>query len=77
MIIDWSVEKISHQLYRMHRGANDVYETGYNNWPCKQDLYRVKFLVDELLKDCPSFSGEKEWLKEQEAEKIVNILKQK
>lgn len=77
MIIDWSVEKISNQLHRMHRGANDAYETGYNNWPCKQDLYRVKFLVDELLKDCPNFYGEEEWLKEQEAEKIVNILKQK
>ena len=75
MIIDWNVREVEHQLRRMHAGANDPYMTGWNNWPCKQDLYRVKFLVDELLKECPTFSGEDEWLREQEAEKLVRILK--
>ena len=75
MIIKWNVGEVERQLYMMYAGATDRYETGWNNWPCKQDLYRVKFLVDELLKDCPNFVGEEEWLREQEAERIVKILK--
>ena len=59
----------------MYRGANDPYMTGYVNWPCKQDLYRVKFAVDEMLKKTSGFAGEEEWLREQEAKRIVNILK--
>ena len=46
-----------------------------HSWGCKQDLYRVKFLVDELLEKCPTYSVEADWLREQEAEKIVRILK--
>ena len=75
MIIRWSVSEVERQLHMMYAGANDKYETGWNNWPCKQDLYRVKFLVDELLENCPTFTPEQEWLREQEAEKIVRILK--
>lgn len=75
MIIDWNIKEIERQLYRIYSGAVDSYETGYNNWPCKKDLYRVKFLVDELLEKCPTFTPEEEWLREQEAEKIIRILK--
>ena len=46
-------------------GANDPYVTGWNNWPCKQDLYRVKFAVDEMLRQTPEFTGESEWVAEQ------------
>ena len=59
----------------MYRGATDPYETGWNNWPCKQDLYRVKFAVDEMLKNTSKFTGEEEWLLEQEKEKMWKILK--
>jgi len=75
MIKNWSVQEVQTQLQRMHLGATDARMTGFNNWPCKQDLYRVKFLVDELLKDCPTFADEDEWLREQSAEKIVRVLK--
>lgn len=60
---------------KMYAGANDPYETGFVNWPCKQDLYRVKFAVDEMLKNTSAFGGEEEWLREQEAERIIKILK--
>jgi hypothetical protein len=75
MIIDWNVNKVIAECQKMYRGAIDPYETGWNNWPCKQDLYRVKFAVDEMLKNTSGFAGEEEWLKEQEQEKIVKILK--
>ena len=75
MTIDWNVNQVIADCQKMYRGANDNYETGWNNWPCKQDLYRVKFAVDEMLKKTSDFAGEQEWLREQEAERIVNILK--
>jgi hypothetical protein len=69
MIIDWNVEK-SFDCQKMYHGANDPYVTGYVNWPCKQDLYRVKFAVDEMLRNTSvPFAGEEEWLEEQEKEK--------
>jgi hypothetical protein len=58
----------------MYYGANDNYETGWNNWPCKQDLYRVKFAVDEMLKQTSTFAGEQEWLLEQEQQKMWKAL---
>ena len=59
---------------KMHAGATDPYMTGWNNWPCKQDLYRVKFAVDEMLKNTSTFVDETEWLEQQEKEKMWKTL---
>ena len=59
----------------MYRGANDPWETGWNNWPCKQDLYRVKIAVDEMLKNTSGFAGEQEWLEQLKKEKMWETLK--
>lgn len=75
MIIDWNVEKVISDCQRMYFAANDNYETGWNQWPCKQDLYRVKFAVDEMLANTCKFSGEQEWLDELEKEKMWKALK--
>lgn len=77
MKIDWNVDQVIGQCQKMYRGANDPYVTGWNNWPCKQDLYRVKFAVDEMLANTSKFSGEDEWLEEQAKLKTFNILKEK
>ena len=75
MKIDWNVNQVISECQKMYHGANDPYVTGWNNWPCKQDLYRVKFAVDEMLAKTSTFSGEAEWLEELEKEKVVRILK--
>ena len=75
MIIDWNVDKVIAECQKMYRGATDPYETGWNNWPCKQDLYRVKFAVDEMLAKTSRFSGEDEWLLEQEQQQMWKVLK--
>ena len=75
MTKNWNVREIERQLYQMHAGAVDPYVTGWNNWPCKQDLYRVKFAVDEMLNNTSSFAGEEEWLEEQEKKKMWKVLK--
>ena len=75
MIKTWNADQVISQCQQMYFGATDPHVTGWANWPCKQDLYRVKFAVDEMLKKTSGFAGEQEWLREQEAERIVNILK--
>jgi len=47
---------------------------GFVAWGIKQDLYQVKWMLDDLLKDCPSFAPEQEWVREQEQKKIIKIL---
>ena len=76
MKMDWNVDRVIGECQKMYHGATDPYETGWNNWPCKQDLYRVKFAVDEMLKDTSTFGGETEWLEELQKEKMWQILKQ-
>ena len=74
MKIDWSTAHVIAELGKMYRGANDPYETGWNNWPCKQDLYCVKFAVDEMLKKTSTFSGEEEWLEQHDKEQVWKAL---
>ena len=75
MIRNWDANKVISECQKMYYGANDPYVTGWNNWPCKQDLYRVKFAVDEMLSKTPKFSGEAEWLLEQEQQQMWKVLK--
>lgn len=74
MVIDWDVNRIIADCRKIHRGANDPNLTGWVNWPCKQDLYRVKFAVDEMLKDTGNFAGEQEWLEEQQKQQVWKAL---
>ena len=75
--MDWSVDHVIDECRKMYRGATDPRVTGFVNWPCKQDLYRVKFAVDEMLKNTSKFSDEPEWLAEQEKEKAWKVLSKK
>jgi hypothetical protein len=71
----YNIDQVLNECQKMYIGANDPYVTGWNNWPCKQDLYRVKFAVDEMLSNTSQFTDEEEWLKQQEQEKMWKILK--
>ena len=74
MIRTWNADQIISQCQQMYFGANDPHVTGWVNWPCKQDLYRVKFAVDDMLSKTPKFIGEAEWLLEQEKDKMWKRL---
>ena len=75
MIKNWNVDTVISQCQQMYFGATDARATGWENWPCKQDLYRVKFAVEDMLAKTSTFVGETEWLREQEQEKMWNKLK--
>ena len=72
---DWNVTQVIGECQKMYFGATDPHMTGFVNWPCKQDLYRVKFAVDEMLAKTSKFSVEDEWLLEQEQQQMWKVLK--
>ena len=75
MIIDWNVSDILRQIGRMHSAATDPYLTGWNTWPVKQDLYRLKWQIDAALADCPRYANEQEFLDEHEKQQMMKVLK--
>ena len=65
---------VSHQIYmsgtELHSARND----GFVQWEIKKDLYKLKFLVDEILKQSPEFVGESEFLQEHAKKKMWKSL---
>ena len=71
----WDVANIAQQINTMTYEANSGYTDGFVGWGIKQDLYRIKWLVDDALKRCSHYSPEDEWLREHEKQKVIKILK--
>ena len=44
---------------------NDDCKDGFNKFGAKQKLYKIKWTVENALKDAPTFAGEEDWIKEQ------------
>lgn len=55
---------VSHQIYIAGVELNSSRNDGFTQWEIKQDLYKIKFLVDEILKSSPEFVGETEFLEQ-------------
>jgi hypothetical protein len=63
------------QINAIVHDVQDNGATGFVQWPAKQDLYRLKWFIDDAIKRCPTFSMEDEWMREQEKERLIKILK--
>lgn len=65
---------VHHQIYiagvELHSPRND----GFTTFEIKKDLHKLKWLLDEIMVDSPTFSGEEEFLKEHEQKKMWKIL---
>ena len=57
-------EEIQNRLRWLIQQLNDDRLDGFNKFGAKQELYEIKWMVDEALKDAPTFSIEKDWLEE-------------
>jgi hypothetical protein len=72
----WGVADVVQQINNAARECRSPYNDGFTGWYVKQDLYQMKFILDEALKNCPDFGTmEQEWLTEQEQKRIIKILK--
>ena len=72
---DWDMNAIRHQIWTMRHEATTPYNDGWVAFGVKQELYQLKWQIDEALAACSTFTGEDQWLHEQEQERIINILK--
>lgn len=68
MTRDWDANKIASDIRRIAWKANDPKLTGWESWPCKQDLYRIKWATEQALASMPEFAGESEWLAQEKVE---------
>lgn len=71
----WDMNAIKHQIWAMRYECTSSFNDGFTAWEVKKELYQLKWLIDDALNKSGSFSPEEEWLKEQEQNKIVEILK--
>jgi hypothetical protein len=72
---NWDVATVAQQINTMAYECSSPYNDGYVAWGVKQDLYRIKWLVEDAIRRCPEFSPENEWLRDHEKQKVIRILK--
>ena len=75
MIIRWNLRDILDQIRECTRAATDPRQDGFSTWRYKQDLYQIKFAVDEALKKCSTYTPEDEWLEQCKKEKMWKELR--
>jgi len=73
--MDWDMHAIQHQIWAIKYHATSGRNDGWTQFGAKQDLYKLKWQIEQALADCSTFIGETEWLQEQEQERIIKILK--
>jgi hypothetical protein len=66
---------VHHQIYMAGVEMHSNYNDGFVQWMLKQDLYKIKWLIDEIMDDSPTFADEEQFLKEHEQVKMWRTLK--
>ena len=69
------MDDIMSKIRKMNIELNSPYNDGYLSWGIKQDLDLLKFFLDKIISDAPTFVGEDEWIKDKEQEVMMEILK--
>lgn len=77
MIITWKPKEIISQIQSMYFAITDPRMDGFVTWPVKQDLYKIKWEIDEALSKCPNYHGEEEFLEEHNKEVTWKALNEK
>lgn len=68
------VNSVTHQIYMSGVELRSPYNDGFNQWAIKQELYKLKWLLDDILESSPQFADEADFLKEREQQKILQVL---
>lgn len=66
---------VHHQIYLAGVEMRSPYNDGYVQWDIKQDLYKLKWLLDDIFRDAPKFVGEDEFLDEHSKKEMMRVLK--
>jgi hypothetical protein len=72
---NWDVSTLTSQINSMARECSSPYNDGFTAFEIKKDLWELKYIIDNAIKNTPNFSGEEEWLTAQEQKRIIKHLK--
>lgn len=75
MIKNWNADTIISEIGKIHWAGTDPRMDGFITWTCKQDMYKIKWAVDEMLSKMPTYSVEEEFLEEHKKELVWKALK--
>ncbi len=70
----YNIAEVAKHINAAAYEASDSRNDGFVCWGAKQDLYRLKWILDDALNRCPKFSIEDEWLREQDKKKVMRYL---
>lgn len=71
----YNMVNAAREINAASRDASNSLNDGFIAWGAKQDLYRMKWILDQALKRCPNFGETEEaWLREQQQKQIIDIL---
>jgi len=72
---NWDTNEVNRQISAAGWQVCSPHNDGFTAFFAKQDLYQIYWHLGDVLRKCPKFSGEDEWLREQEKKQVINILK--
>ena len=67
--------QVHHQIYMSGVEMRSKYNDGFTQWEIKKDLYKLKWMLDEIMKEAPTFADEEEFLAEHEKDVMWRTLK--
>lgn len=71
----WHIADITGQIYSMARECASPFNDGYTSFEIKKDLWELKFVIDQAIRNTPTFNDEDQWLTTQEQKRILKHLK--
>jgi tellurite resistance protein len=74
---DYDLNAIRHGIWSMRAELLSQYTDSYVAWDTKQKLYQLKWLIDDTLAKSATFADEKQWLEDEEKQRVWEILNQK
>lgn len=70
---NWDVADLHRQIRAIHTQVKNPFNDGFTAVGCKQDLFQLKCLIEDLYADTPNFAGEEEWYQA----RTIELLKKK
>lgn len=71
----WDLNDVIHQINSAGAECNKDYNDGFMKWSIKQDLYKIKWRLEEILGECPTFPPEEKFLELRDQQLMWGRLK--
>lgn len=70
----WSMQDMKQFIRRIVEETNSKRNNEHAQWLCKQDLYKLKWEIEQALADCHRYEGEEEFIKSYERKQFLKKI---